>query len=93
MKGHEKRSKNDVFLKILWVAVAVLLALNIMSYFVTGSLTYAAKGKEYKVYKYFSGKSRPSMEEQMQTVLNQAGEEGWELVTLDSRNHLLIFKK
>lgn len=93
MKGHDKSTKGDIFLKILLVTVAVLLTLNIMGYLLPGSATYAAKGKEYKVFKYFSGKSKPSMQVQLQTVLEQAGAEGWDLVTLDGRNHLLIFKK
>ena len=93
MKRQDKGAKKDVFLRSLLVLVAVLLALNIAVYLGEGSPTYAAKGKEYKVFKYWSGKSRPSMEVQMQTVLEQAGSEGWDLITLDSRNHLLIFKK
>ncbi len=93
MKGNEKSTKRDVFFRVLLVAVAVLLTLNIMAYLVPGSPTYAAKKMEYKVSKYFSGKSRPSMQVQMQTVLERAGADGWDLVTLDGRNHLLIFKK
>jgi hypothetical protein len=93
MKGHDNSRKSDFFFRILLVAVAVLLTLNIMAYLVQGSPTYAAKKMEYKVAKYFSGKSKPEIEVQMQAVLEQAGAEGWELVTLDSRNHVLIFKK
>jgi hypothetical protein len=69
------------------------LTLNIVLYLMRSSPTYAARKMEYKVAKYFSGKSKPSIEVQMQTVLEQAGAEGWELVTLDGRNHVLIFKK
>jgi hypothetical protein len=93
MKGHDKSTKSDVFLRVLLVTVAVLLTLNIMLSFTQSSPTYAAKKMEYKVAKYFSGKSKPSIEVQMRTVLEQAGAEGWELVTLDGRNHVLIFKK
>jgi len=93
MKRSSQRTKSDAFNRILLVAVAVLLTLNIMAYLVHSPPTYAAKSKEYKAAKYFSGKSRPSMQIQMQSVLDQAGAEGWELVTLDGRNHLLIFKK
>jgi hypothetical protein len=93
MKEHGKSTKRDVFFKALLIAVAVLLTLNIMAYLVPGSPSYAAKKIEYKVFKYFSGKSRPSMQVQMQTVLEKAGSDGWDLVTLDVRNHLLVFKK
>ena len=93
MKQDNKRMKRDVFIRILLVAVAVLLTLNIMAYLVQSPPAYAAKSKEYKAMKYFSGKSKPSMQIQMQAVLDQAGAEGWDLVTLDGRNHLLIFKK
>jgi hypothetical protein len=93
MKGHDNSRKSGVFFRILLLAVEFLLTMNIMAYLVQSSPTYAAKSKEYKVASYFSGKSKPEIEVQMQAVLKQAGADGWELVTLDSRNHLLIFKK
>ena len=93
MKGQGNDTKKDVFLRVLLIIVAVLLTWNIAVYLGKSSPSYAAKAKEYKVYKYWSGKSKPSMQVQMQTVLERAGSEGWELVTLDGRNHLLIFTK
>ena len=93
MKQGNKRMKGDVFIRTLLVAVAVLLSLNLMVSLLQTPKSYAANTIEYKAMRYFSGKSRPSMQIQMQSVLGQAGAEGWELVTLDGRNHLLIFKK
>ena len=93
MKQGSKRMKSNVFIRILLAAVAVLLSLNLMVSLLQTPKSYAANTIEYKVMKYFSGKSRPSMQIQMQAVLDKAGAEGLELVTLDGRNHLLIFKK
>ena len=93
MKAKENDRKKEVFLKVLLVMVAFLLALNIAAHFGKSPPSYAAKVKEYKVFKYWSGKSKPSIEVQMQTALDRAGSEGWELVTLDGRNHVLIFTK
>lgn len=88
-----KPRTRDPLLIGLLITVALLFALNVARPLWSPPTSYAAGTFHYKTvdYRRADGESSTPMEH-IETVLNQHGQEGWELVQMIAPG-LLIFKK
>lgn len=88
-----KPSPRDPLLTGLLLIVAVLLALNVAQPLWQVPSSHAAGTFQYKTVDYRRTGGEPSTPmDYIEAVLNQHGQEGWELVQMISPG-LLIFKK
>ena len=83
----------DPMLKGLLLIVALLLALNLAVSLSSVPSSQAAGTFQYKTVDYRSeaGEQTTTMDH-IETILNQHGQEGWELIQIEPPS-LLIFKK
>jgi Domain of unknown function (DUF4177) len=85
--------ERDTMLKGLLIVVAILLALNLAVSLSSIPFSHAADTFQYKVvdYRREVGEQTTPMSH-IEVVLNQHGQEGWQLIQMEPPS-LLIFKK
>ena len=81
--------KKNLFIKVILLVIASLLAINLIVLFVSPSTTHAAGRIQYKVVAYEGYEDA----QQMESLLNTFANDGWELVTLEPMLRSFIFKK
>jgi len=82
--------KKNLFIKVILLVIASLLAINLIVLFVSPSATHAAGRIQYKVVAYVGYEDDA---QQMESLLNTFANDGWELVTLEPVFGSFIFKK
>jgi hypothetical protein len=85
-----KTMKKNLFIKVILLVIASLLAINLIVLFVSPSTTHAAGRIQYKVVAYVGYEDDA---QQMESLLNTFANDGWELVTLEPVFGSFIFKK
>ena len=80
--------KSSVSIKILFIIIGILFALNLIQFFTPNLQTsYAAKNVEYKVIDTHVLRDPPPIDK----FLNDLGKEGWELFLIE--NGVMFFKR
>lgn len=88
LSERRKTMKHNLVIKVLLVAIVILLAVNLIRPLVLSSVTYAARRIQYKVVKI----PHQAKAEHVESLLNNYGKDGWELVVTIYWD-VLIFKK
>jgi len=82
--------KKNLFIKVMLLVIASLLAINLIVLFGSPSTSHAVGHIQYKVVAYMGHEDDAR---QMESLLNTFANDGWELVTLEPVFGSFIFKK